>query len=280
MSNTVADRLIELRERMGYTQKYIALTVGVSAPTVSQWESGIRVPKHGHLQQLADLYGVTTDYLMGRSNETAPARSFDSGTALNTARLAAGLTLNDIATIAGVGPKTVTQWEQNHPMAPREKLLLIAAALNMPAEELTGAQELPLPSNAIPYTPTRAMVKVVGTVRCGAGGLAVEDYIGMEPADVSNPDDYFYLIAEGDSMEPKIMAGDKVLVRKQEDVESGELAVVVVDGEEGTLKRVLKKQGLIILEPLNHAHETRFFAGEEINLLRICGKAVEIKRKL
>lgn len=280
MSNTVADRLIELRQRMGYTQKYIALTVGVSGPTVSQWESGIRVPKHGHLQRLADLYGVTTDYLMGRSNETITGPAFDSGTALNTARLAHNMTLNDIATIAGVGPQTVGQWEQNHPKAPHEKLVQIASALNMPAEELTGPQETALPNNAIPYTPQRSMVKVIGTVRCGAGGLAVEEFIGLEPADVSNPDEYFYLIAEGDSMEPKIMAGDKVLVHKQEDVESGELAVVVVNGEEGTLKRVVKKPGMVILEPINHAHETRFFAGEEMNQLRICGKAVEIKRKL
>lgn len=71
-----------------------------------------------------------------------------------------------------------------------------------------------------------------------------------------------------------------MLVHRQEDVESGALAIVIVDGEEGMLKRVVKKPGLIILEPLNRNHEARYFAGEEINTLRICGRAVEVKRKL
>lgn len=217
---------------------------------------------------------------MGRTEETNLAPPFDSGTALHTARLANNMTPQDIAIIANVGPATVKAWEANRPKAPRDKLALIAGALNLPVEELTGPQDAPMPLNAIPYTPARAMVKIIGSVRCGAGGMAVEEYIGLEPADVSNPDDYFYLVAEGDSMEPKIMAGDKVLVHRQEDMESGELAVVIVDGEEGTLKRVVKKPGLVILEPLNHAHPTRYFAGEEINTLRICGRAVEVKRKL
>lgn len=280
MTDTISDRLTDLRQKNGYTQKFIALTLGVSGPTVSQWESGIKEPNRKNLEGLASLYGVSTDYLMGRSDETAPAPSFDSGSALHTARLAAEYSLKDIALIVGVGPKTVAAWEANRPKAPRDKLALIAGALNLPVEELAGPQEAPMPPNAIPFSPARAMVKIIGSVRCGSGGLAVEEYVGVEPADVSNPDDYFYLIAEGDSMEPKIMAGDKVLVHRQEDVESGELAVVIVDGEEGTLKRVVKKPGLVILEPLNHAHPTRYFAGEEINTLRICGRAVEVKRKL
>lgn len=280
MSNIDIERLTELRLSHGYSQKYIAIELGVAQSIVSRWETGLSEPSKKNLNKLANLYGVSTDYLMGRSDETSPAPSFDSGAALHTARIAHEYTLNGIALIAGVGPKTVAAWEANRPKAPRDKLALIAGALNLPVEELTGPNEMPMPSNAIPYTPSRAMVKVVGTVRCGEGGLAVEEYIGIEPADVSNPDEYFYLIAEGDSMEPKIMAGDKVLVHRQEDVECGELAVVIVDGEEGTLKRVIKKPGLVILEPLNRNHEARYFSGEEINTLCICGKAVEIKRKL
>lgn len=280
MPTTDTKRLAELRISHGYSQKEIAIELGVAQSIVSRWETGLNEPSKKNLNKLATLYGVSTDYLMGRNDITTLAPPFDSGAALHTARLAHEYTLNDIAVIAGVGPKTVAAWEQNHPKAPRDKLALIAGALNLPVEELAGPQDAPLPLNAIPYTPARAMVKIIGSVRCGAGGLAVEEYIGVEPADVSNPDDYFYLIAEGDSMEPKIMAGDKVLVHRQEDVESGELAVVIVDGEEGTLKRVVKKPGLVILEPLNHAHPTRYFAGEEINTLRICGRAVEVKRKL
>ena len=280
MGSVNTERLVELRVSHGYSQKLIAVTLKVAQPVVSRWEKGITEPSKKNLAKLADLYGVTTDYLMGRNDDSELQPPFDSGTALHTARLAQNMSLKDIAIIAGVGPATVAAWEQNKPKAPRDKLQIIAHELNLPVEELAGPQEVPMPLNAIPFSPARAMVKVIGSVRCGSGGMAVEEYIGLEPADVSNPDDYFYLVAEGDSMEPKIMAGDKVLVHRQEDVESGELAVVIVDGEEGTLKRVVKKPGLVILEPLNHAHPTRYFAGEEINTLRICGRAVEVKRKL
>lgn len=142
MSKTVAERLTELRDKMGYTQKEIAITLKVSGPTVSQWESGIKVPKNKNLERLADLYGVSTDYLMGRTEETNLVPPFDSGTALHTARLANNMTPQDIAIIANVGPATVKAWEANRPKAPRDKLALIAGALNMPLEELAGPGSL------------------------------------------------------------------------------------------------------------------------------------------
>ena len=94
-----------------------------------------------------------------------------------------------------------------------------------------------------------------------------------------NPEEYFYLIVRGDSMEPRIRGGDLALVHRQPDVESGELAVVLVDGEEGTLKRVLKKDGAVILQPFNQSYQTQVFIGEEINRLTVVGKVVETKAK-
>lgn len=130
MPNAVGDRLTELRQKMGYQQKYIAKTLGVSGPTVSQWESGVKEPKKDNLERLADLYGVSTDYLMGRTEETSLAPPFDSGTALHTARLANNMTPQDIAIISNVGPATVKAWEANRPKAPRDKLAIIAGALS------------------------------------------------------------------------------------------------------------------------------------------------------
>lgn len=131
----------------------------------------------------------------------------------------------------------------------------------------------------MPYTPPRSKIPVIGSVRCGEGGLALEEPLGYEGADVSNPEDYFYLRATGDSMEPHVLEGDYILVHRQPDVESGELAVVIVDGEEGTLKKVIKKNHTIILQPFNANHPTRVFVGEEINSIVIAGKAVGMVRK-
>ena len=136
-----------------------------------------------------------------------------------------------------------------------------------------------LPENAIPYTPARAMVPIVGVVRCGPGGLAYEDLQGAEVADVANPSEYFHLRAEGDSMAPDIRPGDLVLVHIQPEVESGELAVVIIDGEEGTLKKYIRKGNAIILQSFNQNYPPRVFVGEEMNQVTVAGKVVESKRK-
>ena len=74
-------------------------------------------------------------------------------------------------------------------------------------------------------------------------------------------------------------SGDLALVHRQPDVASGELAVVLVAGEEGTLKRVIKKDGAVILQPFNQAYQPQVFIGEELEQLVIIGKVVETKTR-
>ena len=133
--------------------------------------------------------------------------------------------------------------------------------------------------DAIPYTPGRAMVPVIGTVRCGPGGLAFEELQGAEMADVPNPSEYFWLRAEGDSMAPDIKDGDLALVHMQPQVDNGQLAVVIIGGEEGTLKKFIQTGSTVILQSLNQAYPPRVFVGEEINALTVAGRVVETKRK-
>lgn len=130
-----------------------------------------------------------------------------------------------------------------------------------------------------PYTLPRAQVPIIGTVRCGPGGLALEDIQGYEGADVSNADDYFYLRAVGDSMEPQIFDGDLVLVHIQPDVDNGALAIVIIDGEEGTLKKYIKKENAVVLQAFNPAYHPRVLVGEEMQKIRIAGKVVQSIRK-
>jgi len=101
-------------------------------------------------------------------------------------------------------------------------------------------------------------VPIIGTVRAGSdGSLACEEYLGSElvELDTVKDGDYFFLRVKGDSMYPEIFEGDLVLVRKQPDVESGELAVVIVNGDEGVVKKVIKKENAIVLQSLNPKYE-------------------------
>jgi hypothetical protein len=95
-------------------------------------------------------------------------------------------------------------------------------------------------------------IPVIGRVAAGSGCLAQYDPLGYEIAtDIKNPEEYIYFKVKGDSMHPNIMDGDLALIHIQPDVESGELAVVVVNCEEGIIKKVVKHDGAVSLVSFN-----------------------------
>lgn len=208
----------------------------------------------------------------------------DIGERIKMLRTQQGLTLEEVGTRVGVGKSTVRKWESGQiANMRRDKIALLAKALNVTPTYLMGWKEEPAPArpvvpDAIPYTPM-PLVRVAGAVRCGPGGLAIEEDLGYERADVPSPKDYIYLRATGDSMAPQICEGDLALVHLQPDVESGELAVVVIDGEEGMLKRVIKREGALILQSFNASVEPRIVVGEALNDVAIVGKVVQTVRK-
>lgn len=125
-------------------------------------------------------------------------------------------------------------------------------------------------------------VPVIGSVRCGAGGPAyeyIDEYIAVD--DSYRADEMRGFRAEGDSMEPVILDGDICLVHLQAEVPDGAIAVVVIDGEEGTIKcvHVDRERGVITLQPKNPRHETRYFFGPDGAKVHIVGQVVEIRRK-
>lgn len=126
-------------------------------------------------------------------------------------------------------------------------------------------------------------VPVLGTIPAGVPIEAVEEILGWEeiPASMVSQGEHFALKVKGDSMEPRIHAGDVVIVRQQSTCESGDVAVVFVNGDEATLKRIKKEPGGLMLIPNNSAYEPMFFTNEQIETLpvRIAGKVVELRAK-
>ncbi|MBO0961490.1 helix-turn-helix domain-containing protein [Neobacillus sp. MM2021_6] len=105
------------------------------------------------------------------------------------------------------------------------------------------------------YSAPNSMKKlpVVGKISCGAGSIAFEEIEGYEPTprEWLNGGEYFYLKAKGDSMvNARIVEGDLLLIRKQYDVENGEIAAVSID-DEAVLKRVFKTGDNVILQSEN-----------------------------
>ena len=129
-----------------------------------------------------------------------------------------------------------------------------------------------LPSNIIPL-PAMRKIPLVGSIACGTPILAEENLDGaVEAPDHVHAD--FALRCKGDSMiNARIFDGDIVYIRQQETVEHGEIAAVLV-GDEATLKRVYMYDDCISLEAENPRYKPMVYRGEDMNAVRILGKAV------
>ena len=111
---------------------------------------------------------------------------------------------------------------------------------------------------------------------------AIEDILDWEdiPMDwLRGGKEYFALKVQGDSMFPKYIEGDTIIVRKECDCESGQDCIVYVNGYDATLKKVIKKKDCIILQPLNPAYDPKVYNyNDEFNPISIAGVVVEIRR--
>lgn len=129
-----------------------------------------------------------------------------------------------------------------------------------------------LPDNIIPL-PKMKKIPLLGTIACGEPILAAENIEALINAD-ENLNADFALRCKGDSMiNTRIFDGDIVYIREQPDVEDGEIAAVLI-GEEATLKRVYKYPSKVVLRPENPLYDDMIYSKEEMNEVRILGKAV------
>lgn len=130
-----------------------------------------------------------------------------------------------------------------------------------------------------------AVVLVYGTIPAGIPMECIEDILDTEEIPASmlkGGKQYFGLKVKGNSMFPTYLDGDTVIFEKVDDCESGQDCVIMVNGNDGTFKRVLKNETGIILQPLNSDYAPLVFTNEQINDLpvKIIGIAREIRRKL
>lgn len=157
----------------------------------------------------------------------------------------------------------------------------IAEILNVNPDWLAGEDVSMLPQTG---SHKRNLVPVLGYVAAGIPIEAISEVIDYEElsADmVKDGADYFALKIKGDSMAPRINTGDVVIVRKQEDVDSGQLAIVCINGDLATCKRIIKHEGGIMLQPLNQSYQPVFYSSSQIEDLpvTILGRVVELRAK-
>lgn len=131
--------------------------------------------------------------------------------------------------------------------------------------------------------PKGVKIPVLGYVRAGIPIDAVEEILDYEEItqEMAAQGEHFGLQIKGDSMEPKFSDGDVVIVRKQSDIDNSDIAVVLVNGNDATIKKIKKRPDGIMLIPTNPAYEVMFYNNSEIESLpiSIIGKVVELRAK-
>lgn len=183
-----------------------------------------------------------------------------------------GISQAELANQLDISPSTVAMWESGK-REPRdyETLELIADYFNVNMEVLLTGK----------LSPTK--IPVLGKVIAGIPIEAIEDIIDYEeiPESMAKQGEYFALQIKGSSMEPKFSDGDVVIVRKQEDVDNGSIAIILVNGNEATVKKIKKFENGINLIPTNPDYEVLTYTTEEIKSLpvQIIGKVVELRAK-
>lgn len=184
-------------------------------------------------------------------------------------------------------PESVmSQYKSGKYVAKQRRLSLYSEILDVSIPWLMG-EDVPIredfPANAIPAgnSPT-TNIPVIGRVAAGIECFAEEnivDYEPVSPDDITEGDDYAFLKVVGDSMEPQFREGDLVLIRVQPSVDSGSYAVVIVDDENGLVKRVIYDKNWIELQSLNSIYAPRRFEGAEVERIRVFGLVKALKRK-
>ena len=127
-------------------------------------------------------------------------------------------------------------------------------------------------------------IPVLGRVAAGIPIDAISEIIDREeiPSEIAKTGEYFGLRIKGDSMSPRIMNGDTVIVRRQEDAESDQIVIALVNGHDGVCKKLKKLNNGIMLISLNPQYDPMVFDHSEIDAIpvKILGRVVEVRGKL
>lgn len=227
---TIGTRIRGLREKKNMTQTELSEYLGMKTyTTVSKWESDDNFPKGKDLKKLAELFGVSSDYLLGLSQDTSASSISDIYNKLELPRQ---------EKVYNFAEEQLEEQKQSNILDFQKK------------------EKIPTVHNS---------ASAANPTELAYGDTVVEE---EEFERVPNNADFAVPII-GDSMEPIIRNGQFVFVKEQPDVEDGEIAIVELDGDGVTCKEIYKdyENQTIILRSLNEVYEDRIVSPEQIRII-------------
>lgn len=209
----------------------------------------------------------------------------DMGIFIKNRRNALGLTQKDVADFVGVSEGTVSRWESsNISNMRRDRIAKLADILHVSPTLIMGVDDNTKDDESAPTYIKH--IPVLGNVVAGQPIEAIEDIIDWEDIDTRQSQfrygDFFGLRINGSSMQPTLQDGDIVIVRKQSYIRNGEIGIVMVNGNEATVKEVREERNGITLVAHNAAvFKPTFCSREQIESepVRVLGVVVELRRK-
>lgn len=188
-------------------------------------------------------------------------------------------TQREIAQSIGVSPQTFNTWCMGVALPRMGKIQQLADYFGVEKTDLIDVKEY----NAAPSV-KGSRIPVLGRVAAGLPITAQENIIDWEeiPESWQKGGEYFALEIKGDSMEPRIYDGDVVIVRKQPDVENGQIGIISINGDDATCKRVMRSDHGVTLISFNPRYAPIIFTPQDIERLplTIYGIVVEVRGKM
>lgn len=190
-----------------------------------------------------------------------------------------GLKQADLVEKTGISKGALSSYISGRYSPKQNNIYLISKALSVNEAWLMGAD---VPMERIEIKGTKE-IPVLGRVAAGIPINAITEIIDTEEIseDLAKTGDFFALKIKGDSMEPRIVDGDVVIVKQQEDAENGDTVIALVNGDDAVCKRLRKYRDGLELISNNPAYAPMFFDKETIKTkpVRIIGKVVELRGK-
>ena len=278
----VGDRIRAKRQDMGMSVYELAARLGKNRATVYRYEKGdIENMPVNVLEPLAEVLQTTPAYLMGWTPDDYDwERDLDH-------RLDSVYGPRWEAVLKSCGGDYSKAWqawqEIDREQADEACKMRQADALdkkkNAPVVDDHEGADWKKRVGATPCSMAQ-VAPLLGTVRAGLPMYAEENIEGYIPIRQTDGAVYFWLNIRGDSMNAAGMDdGDQILVREQPEVENGEIAVVLVNGDEATVKTFRREGELVILTPrsLNPAHQPQIYDPRKVPV-RVLGKVIECRK--
>ena len=280
MKQEFSERLNEAMQAKNISQAQLVEKTGIGKSTMSQYLSGKYKAKQDNITKIAEALHISPAWLMGIDTEMEkPEESLEEIFAynLNKFMVKYDKDIDDVAKACNVKKKEILKWTNAEKIPAVDIIQRLAIIFDCYKSDLTEKM------GRSTAHPRGVRIPVLGRVVAGIPIEAIEEILDYEEISESTArtGDYFALQVKGDSMEPRMYEGDVVIVRKQETAQTGDVAIVLVNGDEATVKKIRIMDSGIMLIPFNTKYDPWIYTAEDIERLpvKIIGKVVECRQK-